>query len=79
MNSYKDQLKIISHTYILRHSCYYILKLLLVTIRRNTVILKYYYCVIKTFTCLSFLSNGSQILTPQKIKLIPYFISEERM
>ena len=34
---------------------------------------------LETFTCLSFLSNGNQILTPQKIKLIPYFISEERM
>ena len=34
---------------------------------------------LETFTCLSFLSNGNQILTPQKIRLIPYFISEERM
>ena len=34
---------------------------------------------LETFTCLSFLSNGNQILTHQKIKLIPYFISEERM
>ena len=30
---------------------------------------------LETFTCLSFLSNGSKILDPQKIKLIPYFIS----
>lgn len=34
---------------------------------------------LETFTCLSFLSNGDQILTPQKIKLIPYFIFKERM
>ena len=33
---------------------------------------------LETFTCLSFLSNGNQILPPQKIKLIPYFISKER-
>lgn len=33
---------------------------------------------LETFTCLSFLSNGEQIITPQKIKLIPYFITDER-
>ena len=34
---------------------------------------------LETFTCLSFLSNGNKIITPQKIKLIPYFIDTERM
>lgn len=29
-----------------------------------------------TFNCLAFLSNGSSILPPQKIKLIPYFQNE---
>lgn len=33
---------------------------------------------LETFSCLSFLSNGEQIITPQKITLIPHFISEER-
>lgn len=33
---------------------------------------------LETFTCLSFLSNGDQIINPQKIKLIPYFNNEER-
>ena len=28
---------------------------------------------LETFTCLSFLSNGDQILPPQRIQLIPYF------
>ena len=28
---------------------------------------------LETFTCLSFLSNGNKILSPQKLKLIPYF------
>ena len=32
---------------------------------------------LETFTCLSFLSNGSKILDPQKIKLIPFFISNK--
>ena len=28
---------------------------------------------LETFTCLAFLSNGSSILKPQKLKLLPYF------
>ena len=28
---------------------------------------------LQTFNCLSFLSNGSSILPPQELKLIPYF------
>ena len=32
-----------------------------------------------TFSCLSFLSTGSCILPPQKIKLIPYFIQDRDM
>ena len=32
---------------------------------------------LETFTCLSFLSNGNKIIPPQKLKLIPYFISDE--
>ena len=28
---------------------------------------------LKTFECLSFLSDGKQILSPQKLKMIPYF------
>ena len=28
---------------------------------------------LENFTCLSFLSDGNKILTPQKIKLFPYF------
>lgn len=31
---------------------------------------------LETFNCLAFLSNGSSILPPQKIKLIPYFENE---
>ena len=34
---------------------------------------------LETFTCLAFLSNGNKIITPQKIKLIPHFISKERV
>ena len=33
---------------------------------------------LETFTCLSFLSNGSNIIPPQKLKLIPYFITNEK-
>jgi hypothetical protein len=32
---------------------------------------------LETFTCLSFLSNGTKIIPPQKLKLIPYFTSDE--
>lgn len=32
---------------------------------------------LETFTCLSFLSNGNKIIPPQKLKLIPYFTSDE--
>ena len=32
---------------------------------------------LETFTCLAFLSNGNQIICPQKIKLIPYFITDK--
>ena len=32
---------------------------------------------LETFTCLSFLSNGNKIIPPQKLKLIPYFISDD--
>lgn len=28
---------------------------------------------LNTFECLSFLSNGSKILEPQKLKMLPYF------
>ena len=31
-----------------------------------------------TFTCLSFLSDGNTIITPKKLKMIPYFIKEEK-
>lgn len=33
---------------------------------------------LETFTCLSFLSNGTKIIPPQKLKLIPYFITKEK-
>ncbi len=32
-----------------------------------------------TFSCLSFLSNGSNILSPKELKLIPYFIIDKDM
>lgn len=32
---------------------------------------------LQTFSCLSFLSNGSSILPPQELKLIPYFSDED--
>lgn len=32
---------------------------------------------LETFTCLSFLSNGNKIIPPQKLKLIPHFITNE--
>ena len=34
---------------------------------------------LETFTCLSFLSNGNKIIPPQKLNLIPYFITNEKM
>jgi len=34
---------------------------------------------LETFTCLSFLSNGDKIIPPQKLKLIPYFSSNEKI
>jgi len=33
---------------------------------------------LETFSCLSFLSNGTQILPPQKLKMKPYFIEEKK-
>lgn len=30
---------------------------------------------LETFTCIAFLSSGTQILSPQKIKMIPYFLN----
>lgn len=32
---------------------------------------------LETFSCLSFLSNGTQILPPQKIKMKPYFLEDK--
>ena len=33
---------------------------------------------LETFSCLSFLSNGVQILAPQKLKMQPYFVEENK-
>ena len=33
---------------------------------------------LETFSCLSFISNGTQILPPQKLKMKPYFIVEKK-
>ena len=32
-----------------------------------------------TFNCLTFLSTGTQIIPPQKLNLIPYFIIDKDM
>jgi len=34
---------------------------------------------LNTFSCLSFLSTGKEIIPPQKIKLIPYFVIDRDM
>ena len=34
---------------------------------------------LNTFNCLAFLSTGSEIIPPKKLKLIPYFIIDEDM
>lgn len=34
---------------------------------------------LETFSCVAFISNGSQILPPQKLNLIPYFILDKDM
>ena len=33
---------------------------------------------LETFSCLSFLSTGNDIIPPQKLKLIPYFLQEKK-
>ena len=33
---------------------------------------------LETFSCLSFLSNGTKILPPQKLKMQPYFLEEKK-
>lgn len=38
---------------------------------------KFFTQELENFTALSFLSNGSKIIPPQKLKLIPYFLSKE--
>lgn len=32
---------------------------------------------LETFSCLSFISDGNKILTPQKLKMCPYFLEDE--
>ena len=34
---------------------------------------------LETFSCVAFISNGSKILPPQKLNLIPYFILDKDM
>lgn len=34
---------------------------------------------LETFSCVAFISNGSQILPPQKLSLVPYFILDKDM
>lgn len=34
---------------------------------------------LETFSCMAFLSTGSHVLSPQKIKLTPYFILDNKI
>ena len=85
VNSLKDKTILITGaTGMLATYLVYFLNYLNITESLNTYIQKdYVYDTnfftqeLETFTCISFLSDGSKILKPSKLKMFPYFKKED--